>query len=215
MTIEARYSPGEEIANSLTHGIGILLSIGGLGVLTAFASVFGNARHIVGVSIFGFTMVLLYTSSTLYHSIPIPRVKSILRLIDHSAIFLLIAGTYTPFTLITLQGPWGWTLFGIVWTVAAAGIIFQTNLIQRFPIISVVLYILMGWVVVVAIKPLMERIAPGGLALLFGGGVSYTFGVLFYAWRNLPYHHAVWHLFVLGGTVLHYFAVLLFVIPVS
>ncbi len=214
MTIQMRYSPGEEIANSLTHGIGILLSIGGLGVLTAFASVFGSARHIVGVSIFGFTMVLLYTSSTLYHSIPIPRVKSILRLIDHSAIFLLIAGTYTPFTLITLQGPWGWTLFGIVWAVAAAGIIFQTNLILRYPIISVVLYILMGWVVIVAIKPLTERIAPGGLALLFGGGMSYTFGVLFYAWRKLPYHHAIWHLFVLGGTVLHFFAILLFVIPV-
>ena len=213
MTIQMRYSPGEEIANSLTHGIGILLSIGGLGVLTAFASVFGSARHIVGVSIFGFTMVLLYTSSTLYHSIPIPRVKSILRLIDHSAIFLLIAGTYTPFTLITLQGPWGWTLFGIVWAVAAAGIIFQTNLILRYPIISVVLYILMGWVVIVAIKPLTERIAPGGLALLFGGGMSYTFGVLFYAWRKLPYHHAIWHLFVLAGSVLHYFAILLYVIP--
>lgn len=210
-----RYSIGEEIANSVTHGVGIILSVMGLGILTAFASVFGTARHIVAVSIFGMSLFLLYTSSTLYHSIPLPKVKQILRLIDHSAIFLLIAGTYTPFTLITLQGSWGWTLFGIVWGIAVFGIVFQNSLIKRFPIISVVLYLAMGWVVIIAIKPLMASISPNGLLLLFAGGLSYTLGVVFYAWHKLPYHHAIWHLFVLAGSTCHYFAILLYVIPVT
>ena len=209
----ARYSFREELANSVTHGIGALLSIGGLAVLIGFASQRGNAWHITTCSIFGSTLILLYVASTLYHSIPLPRTKSILRLVDHSAIYLLIAGTYTPFMLVNLRGPWGWSLFGAVWGIAVAGIILKTTSFGRIAGISSALYLAMGWVVVVAIKPLLGAIEPGGLLLLLLGGLAYTGGVVFYAWKKLPYSHAIWHLFVMTGSALHFFAILFYVIP--
>ena len=210
-----RYSIGEEIANSVTHGVGVVLSIGGLAVLTAFASVLGNAWHIVSSSIYGATLILLYASSTLYHSIQLPRVKHILQVIDHSAIFLLIAGTYTPFTLVTLRGAWGWTIFGVVWGLAVTGIIFQVTRLRKWPVISLALYVGMGWAVIVATKPLLAAIDPRGLLLLLLGGLSYTAGIVFYVWRRLPYHHAIWHIFVLAGSAFHFFAILFYVIPLA
>ena len=209
-----RYSFSEEIANSVIHGIGIVLAIGGLGVLTAFASVYGNAWHIVSCSVFGATLVILYTSSTLYHSIQLPRAKTVLRILDHSAILLLIAGTYTPFTLVNLRGPWGWSLFSIVWGLAFLGIIFRVTILRRRMTVFFLLYLIMGWLVVVAFKSMLASIATGGLVLLLLGGVVYTIGIGFYAWRRLPYNHAIWHVFVLIGSVLHFFAVLFYVIPI-
>jgi len=204
---------GEEIAHGVTHGLGIALSIAGLAVLVAFASLRGNARHVVACSIFGATLILLYSASTLYHSIPMPRVKNALRVLDHCAIYLLIAGTYTPFTLIVLRGAWGWTLLAVVWGLAILGILFKLKTTGRHGVLSTVLYIALGWCIVVAAGPLVHRLAPGGLVLLVLGGLSYTAGIAFYAWRRLPYHHAVWHLFVLAGSAFHFFAVLFYVIP--
>jgi hemolysin III len=209
------YSIKEEIANSITHGVGLILSIAGLGVLIAFASRLGNAWHVVSCTIFATTLILQYTFSTLYHSIQLPRAKSVMRILDHSAIFLLIAGSYTPFMLVNLRGTWGWTLFGIVWTLALLGVLFQVSLLRRWEGISLALYIGMGWVVVVAIKPMLGAVAPGGLILLLLGGLAYTSGVVFYRWKSLSYNHAIWHGFVLAGSILHYFAVLFYVIPLA
>jgi hemolysin III len=213
-TRTSRYTLGEEIANSITHGVGGLLAIAGLVVLTTFAALRGSAWHVVACTIFGATMVLLYAISTLYHAIQHPRAKAVLRVLDHSAIFLLIAGTYTPFTLVNLRGPWGWSLFGVIWGLALLGIVFQIGLLRR-PVISVLLYIAMGWTVLVAMKPLIGAVATGGIVLLVSGGLAYTVGIVFYASRQLPYGHAVWHLFVLAGSVLHFFAILFYVVPVA
>jgi len=209
------YSVGEEIANSVTHGIGALLSIGGLAVLVGFASLRGNAWHITSCSIYGSTMILLYVASTLYHSIPIPSIKGILRQIDHSAIYLLIAGTYTPFMLVNLRGSWGWSLFGIVWGIAVLGIVLKATSYGRLPGISLALYLAMGWIVIIAIKPMFAVIDQGGLLLLLLGGLAYTGGVVFYVWKKLPYSHAIWHLFVMAGSCFHFFAILFYVIPSS
>jgi len=214
------YSQGEEIANSVTHGVGIVLAIAGLSVLTSFASVFGTAWHIVSCSIYGATQILLYTASTLYHSITHPRAKAILRVLDHSSIFLLIAGTYTPFTLVNLRGPWGWTIFGIVWALALIGISLQAFLMRRTwmrrkAIWTTLPYIAMGWVAIIGIKPVFESIAPGGIVLLVAGGLAYTVGSIFYVWKRLPFNHAIWHLFVLAGSAFHFFAVLFYVIPLA
>jgi len=211
----ARYSTAEEIANSITHGVGLLLAMAGLATLVAFAVLRGTAWHIVGCSIFGATLVLSYLTSTLYHSIPSVRAKSILRIFDHCAIFLLIAGTYTPLMLVNLRGPWGWSILGVVWGIATLGIVFKVTMLRKWTVVSVVLYVAMGWVVVVATKPLLSAVAPGGLLLLLLGGLAYTGGVIFYGLRRMPYHHAVWHLFVLAGSVLHFFAVLFYVIPIA
>ena len=214
-TIAPQYSIGEEIANSVTHGVGLILAIAGLAVLTAFASRLGNAWHVVSCAIFATTLILQYTFSTLYHSIQLPRAKSVMRVLDHSAIFLLIAGTYTPFMLVNLRGTWGWTLFGIVWTLALLGVLFQVSLLRRWQGISLALYIGMGWVIVIAIKPMLVSVAPGGLILLLLGGLAYTSGVVFYLWDRLRYNHAIWHGFVLAGSILHFFAVLFYVIPLA
>lgn len=214
MTAEhQQYTLGEEIANSITHGIGAALSAAGLVILVVVAALNGDAWHVVSCAIYGASMIMLYTASTLYHSFQNPKIKHAMRILDHSSIYLLIAGTYTPFTLISLRGPWGWSLFGVIWGLALTGIIFKLYFTGRFNKISTVIYVLMGWIAVIAIKPMIEIVPFGGLALLFGGGLSYTFGVIFYVWKKLPYHHAVWHLFVLGGTVLHFFAILFFVLP--
>lgn len=212
---ESRYTVGEEIANSVTHGLGALGSLVGLVVLVARSAMYGTAWHVVGTAVFGATLVVLYGASTLYHSIPRPRAKAVLRVIDHCAIFLLIAGSYTPFTLVNLRGPWGWSLLGVVWGAALAGIVLTVVGGGRWPLLAVGLYVVMGWSVLVAIKPMIEAVAPGGLVLLAAGGVAYTVGIAFYAWRRLPYGHAVWHLFVLAGSALHFFAVLCYVIPIS
>jgi len=210
-----RYSLGEEIANSVTHGVGVFLSIAGLVILVIFATLYGNAWHIVACSVFGATLILSYTASTLYHSIQLPGAKYVLRILDHAAIFLLIAGTYTPFMLVNLNGPWGWSLFGIIWGLAILGIAFQTTMLRRCTSVSVALYVAMGWAVVIAIKPLLASVATGGLVLLILGGIAYTAGVGFYVWRRLPYNHMIWHIFVLAGSILHFFAVLFYVIPIA
>ncbi len=206
------YSRAEEIASSLSHALGIVLGIAGLAVLAAFATLHGGTSRIVSVSIYGATLILLFTASTLYHAVPNPRAKPILRVLDHSAIFLLIAGTYTPFALISLRGPWGWSLFAIVWTLAIIGIALELRHVRN-RVVAALLYLGMGWVGIVAIKPMLANIEPGGLWLLFAGGLCYTLGVPFYLWKRLPYNHALWHLFVLAGSVLQFFSVLLYVLP--
>jgi hemolysin III len=208
-----RYSKGEEIANSITHGIGVLLAIGGLVVLVVFAALYGNVWHIVSCSIFGGALILLYLASTLYHAVQHPEVKPILRILDHSAILVLIAGTYTPITLVSLRGPWGWTLFGVIWGLAVLGILIETTRLRRFRAGMLWLYVIMGWAVVAAVKPMLHNVGTGGLWLLLAGGLAYTSGITFYLWNRLPYNHAIWHVFVLAGSTLHYFAVLLYIIP--
>ena len=203
-----QYTVREEIANSVTHGIGILLSIAGMALLIVFATMYGNAWHIVSFSIFGSTLIFLYLASTLYHSLPNPSIKMIFKRIDHSAIFLLIAGTYTPFTLIHMRGAWGWTIFGIIWALALAGIILKIFTVNRFRKSSLILYIAMGWLCVIAFKEMITKIPALSLTLLMIGGIFYTSGVVFYAWKKLPYGHAIWHLFVLSGSTLHFLAVL-------
>ena len=210
---EKLYTLGEEIAHAVTHGLGVVLAIAGLMVLVAYSTRYGDSWHIVGSAIFGSTLVLMYTASTLYHSIPLPRARKVLRIIDHTMIYFLIAGSYTPFTLVTLHGPWGWTLFGITWGLALAGVVFKLFATGRFQKLSLAIYLAMGWCVIVAIRPLIETLATGGLVLLVIGGLCYTGGVAFYVWERLRYHHAIWHAFVLAGSVFHYFAVLLYVIP--
>ena len=211
--VTPRYSLGEEIANSVTHGVGILLAIIGLAVMTAFAARNGNAWHVASSAIFGATLILCFTASTLYHSIPFERAKRMLRVFDHSAVFLLIAGTYTPFMLIGVPGPWGWSILGAVWALAILGIVLKLVLHGRLHGLSVALYLAMGWLVVIATKPLLENVGTGGMAFLAGGGLAYTVGVIFYKWRRLRYHHAIWHGFVLLGGALHYFGVLFYLIP--
>jgi hemolysin III len=201
----------EEAANSLTHGLGLLLAPPGLAVLAVSASRIGDARAVVGCVVFGATLVVLYASSTLYHAVQASPAKRVLRALDHSAIFLLIAGTYTPFTLVSLRGPWGWSLFGVVWGLAVAGITLRLALRRRPTALFVALYLAMGWCVVVAARPLVAAVPPGGIALLVAGGLAYSGGVVFYLWRRLPYHHALWHVFVLAGSAFHYAAVLRYV----
>ncbi|WP_316365606.1 PAQR family membrane homeostasis protein TrhA [Candidatus Thiodiazotropha sp. CDECU1] len=210
---DSAYSLGEEIAHAVTHGIGIVLSIAGLVVLVAFASLYGNAWHITSSSIYGATLILLYTASTLYHGIPQPRVKRVLQRIDHAAIFMLIAGTYTPYTLVNLRGEWGWTLFGLVWGFAILGVLLETLVKQRIKWLSLSLYLGLGWLAIIAIKPLIDNVATGGLVLLLAGGLCYSLGVVFYLWKRLAYHHAVWHLFVMAGSLLHFFSILFYVLP--
>jgi hemolysin III len=206
------WSPGEEVAHSVTHGVGLLAAIAGLVVLVMMAAATGDAWRITACAIYASTLVLLYASSTLYHALSATRARPVLRMLDHSAIFLLIAGTYTPFALVSLRGPWGWTLLGIVWGLALLGIAAKAAFGARWPVISTALYIGMGWVVLVAAKPLVERVPPGAIALLVAGGLAYTGGVAFYAWTRLRYGHAIWHLFVIAGSVCHYVAVLLYVV---
>jgi len=201
------YGVGEEIAHSVTHGIGIILGIAGLAVLTIYAARYGGIRHIVSGSIFGAMLIVLYSASTLYHGIRHPRAKQILRICDHCSIYLLIAGTYTPFTLVCLQGVWGWSLFGLVWGLTALGIALQFTPLRRVKAVRVVLYLTMGWAAAFAIQPLIDAVPLKVLTLIIAGGIAYTSGIVFYLWRRLPYHHAIWHVFVLSGSVLHFLAV--------
>jgi len=206
------FSLTEEIWHAITHGIGLGLSIAGLVILVVFSSIHGTALSITSVAIFGSALIILYGSSTLYHAITHTKVKKIFQQLDHASIYVLIAGTYTPITLLTLEGTWGWSIFAVVWSSALLGIILKMFYPGRFERFSLILYLLMGWMIVIAMQPLMESMESGGLWLLLAGGLSYTFGVIFYVWDNLPFNHAIWHLFVLGGSVLHYLMILLYVI---
>ncbi len=209
-----QYTVAEEIANSVTHGIAAILSIAGLAVMVGYAVHCGACPvTITSVSIFGASMFILYTASTLYHAIPIRRVKGILRLMDHAAIFLLIAGSYTPFCLVTLGGTEGLLICIAEWTIAVVGIVFQRQLIRRSEWLNVALYVAMGWMVVLAIDTLLAELPTAGLVYLVMGGLSYTFGVIFYLWDRLPFNHAIWHVFVFLGTFLQFLSVLLYVIP--
>lgn len=210
----ANYTVGEEIANAVTHGVAALLSIAGLCVLVAFAASYsGSALVVTAVAIFGASMVCLYTASTLYHAIPNIRAKKVLQVLDHAMIYILIAGSYTPFCLVTLKGWVGITLCCAVWAIAIAGVSLQKILLKRSDWINCLLYLVMGWLVVLAMDPLISALPEGGLWLLVLGGVAYSVGVIFYIWESLPYGHAVWHVFVFLGTVLQFFSVLLYVIP--
>lgn len=207
------YSFGEHLADAVTHGLGVLLSIIGLVVLLVRAAQYGDIWHIVACSVFGATLVMMYSASTLYHSIPLPRARRVLRIIDHSLIYFLIAGTYTPFTLVTLHGPWGWSLFGFIWGLAIIGVGLKIFTTGRYEKISLGVYLMMGWCAIIAVKPLFNRLDTGGLILLAAGGLTYSGGVAFYVWERLRYHHAIWHLFVLAGSVLHWFTVYFYVVP--
>ena len=197
----------EEVWNSVTHGTGALLSVAALVILVLYAVWSADPWRIVGASIFGASLVFLYVASTLYHAIPNARAKRILHSLDHVGIYLLIAGTYTPFLLVSLRGPWGWSLFGFMWGAALLGCVFKIFFVGRWKKASTLLYVAMGWTVVIAIKPALAAVP--GWALLFAliGGLFYTAGAGFYLWRRLPYHHAIWHCFVLAGSASHFFAV--------
>lgn len=210
----AQYTVGEEIANAVTHGVAALLSIAGLAVLVAFAVLYsGSPKVVAAVSIFGASMVFLYTASTLYHSIPNPRAKKVLQYLDHSMIYVLIAGSYTPFCLITLQGYTGIALLCAVWLIAIAGISLQAVLLHKADWINCLLYLSMGWLAVFVIDPLVSTLDSTGLALLVAGGLAYTVGVVFYVFERIPFSHAIWHTFVFAGTTLQFFSVLFYVIP--
>ncbi|RUO79944.1 hemolysin III [Idiomarina tyrosinivorans] len=213
MTKDKAYTVMEEVAHALTHGIGAALSIGALVVMLVWSVAYGNAWHVVAASIYGASLILLYTASTLYHAFPWPRVKYFFQQLDHAAIFVLIAGTYTPFALINLRGAWGWSLLGVVWGIAILGVVLELVMKERKKALSLTLYLTLGWMALVAIKPMLDNVDTGGLLLLLAGGLSYTVGVIFYVWKSLPYHHAIWHLFVLAGSVFHFFSIFYYVLP--
>ena len=203
----------EEIANVLTHGAGAVASLAGAAVLVTVAALGGDAWKVVGSAVFGTTLVLLYTASTLYHAARSPVARARLKVLDHCAIYLLIAGSYTPFTLIGLRGGWGWSLFGVIWGLAVAGTVFKLFFTGRFPRLSTAVYVAMGWLAVVAIGPMVQRLPAATLAWMVAGGLIYTAGTVFYHSRRIPYAHAIWHLFVLGGSACHFAAVLTQVLP--
>jgi hemolysin III len=206
--LDSEYSFGEEIANSITHAIAAGMSIAALVVLIAQAVSHGDAWHVVSFSIFGATLIMLYMSSTLYHAIPLPRAKRILKTLDHSAIFLLIAGTYTPFMLVSLRDTVGWTVFGVVWLLAVAGVILKCCFVYRFKRLSLTIYLGMGWLCVLIGRDMYATLSGASLIFLALGGLAYTLGVIFYVWDRLPYNHAIWHLFVITGSTMHFFSVL-------
>jgi hemolysin III len=203
----------EEIANSVTHGVGAALSVAALTLLVTLATFHGDVWHLVSVSVYGTSLVLLYFASTLYHGLQHPKLKQIFQMLDHAAIYLLIAGTYTPFLLVNMRGVWGWSLFVVIWAMAIGGILFHLRCGERFPKVSLGGYLVMGWLCVIALPEMVETVGEDGMLLVFLGGVSYTVGVIFYVWQRLPYNHAIWHLFVLGGSIAHFFAVLWHVLP--
>lgn len=206
------FSKEEEIANAITHGLGALLSIAALVILIVAASLHGTAWHVVSFTLFGATMVLLYTSSTFVHALPAGRAKHVFEILDHSSIYFFIAGTYTPFLFLAVKGTLGWTLFGIVWGAAIGGTVFKAFFVNKFLHISTILYLILGWLIVLVWKPLTQFISQGGIDLLVIGGLLYSIGAVFYVWRGFKYHHMVWHIFVLLGTTAHFFAVLIYLI---
>lgn len=207
------FTKREEIVNAFIHGVGAALSVAALVILIVSATLNGSTLHVVSFTLFGSTMTLLYLSSTLAHAFSPGRAKRLFEIFDHASIYLFIAGTYTPITLHVIGGTWGWTLFGIVWGCALVGTVFKAYFVDRFLYTSTLLYVLMGWLVVLAWGPLTQRMPADGFTLLLAGGISYTLGTVFYVWRAFPYHHAVWHVFVLAGSACHYFAILFFTLP--
>jgi len=207
------YTRGEELANWLTHGFGLVFSVAGLTLLIVFSSLRGDAWHVVSFTVFGLSLLFLYTASTLYHSWRGKRGARLLLKLDHAAIFVLIAGTYTPFLLVSLRGAWGWSLFGVIWGLCGAGAVFQLIFGDRFRTTSTLAYLFLGWLIVVALKPMIVAVPAGALWLLLAGGLCYTVGTIFYRWQRLRYHHAFWHTFVLAGSTCHFLAVLLFLLP--
>jgi hemolysin III len=206
----------EEIANAITHGIGLLLSIGGGISLITLAARHASAHEIISAAVFASTLVVMYVASTLYHAIPYPRAKRGLKVFDHCAIFLLIAGTYTPFTIVALKGTLGWSLFGIVWGLAVLGIVFKLFFSGKMRLLSTMTYVFMGWIAIVAVVPISRALQPAALYWLIAGGIAYTAGTLFYHNRRIPYSHAIWHVFVLAGSVSHFIAILLqFTLPAA
>lgn len=202
------YTIREEIAHTITHGISAVISLIGLIVLVALAVTAGDVWRIISFSIYGTTLVLLFSASTLYHGIQQPRLKRIFQICDHAAIFLVIAGTYTPFLLVSLRGRLGWTLMAVVWGIALLGVAFKILFIHRFQRLSVLVYVLMGWLSVVAINELLASVPATGLIWLAVGGAAYTIGIIFLAWKRIPYNHTIWHFFVMAGSLCHYFAIL-------
>jgi hemolysin III len=205
-----RYSFKEELFNSITHGVGALFSIAALVVLVAFSSIKGDVWRIVSFSIYGATLFLLYLFSTLYHSICVEKAKKVLRVFDHASIYLLIAGSYTPIALVAMRGTWGWSIFAVVWSLALLGIVLNIISIEKTKKLSTVLYVLMGWLIIVAIKPMLQMVPHGLFVCLLIGGLIYTLGVIFYLCRKIPFNHGIWHLFVLGGSVIHYLGFLFY-----
>lgn len=206
--MERRYYRSTQIANTLTPAIGFLLSIPGLVVLLDHAVNRGTDWHVVSFAIYGASLVVSYAVFTLYHIFKFHRRwGKLFKILDHSTIYLLIAGTYTPFTLVCLRGHWGWTLFGAVWGLTVFGVLFKTFFVHRFKVAAPLLYLAMGWLIIFAIKPATELIPAPVLRLLLAGGLFYSLGLIFYAWKRLPFHHAIWHLFVLAGSAFHFFAV--------
>jgi len=203
----------DELWNAITHGLGTVLAIAALSVMVTFAALRGSARHVVGAALFGAMLVLLYLFSTLYHALRPPKAKRVFRVLDHAAIFLLIAGTYTPFVLGPLRGGWGWSLFGVVWGCAVVGVVLKFFFAGRGDVISTIIYLAMGWLVLIAAKPLFAALPLGGIWLLVAGGLCYSFGTIFYLWEKLPFNHAVWHVWVLAGSVCHWVAVFGYVVP--
>ncbi len=204
-------SPGEEIANSVSHGVGLLAAVAAAPILIVGAVQRGGATGVIGASVFAFTVGLLYLTSVLYHALPANRAnraKQVFQVLDHGAIFLLIAGTYTPFTLGVLRGAWGWSLLGLVWSLALVGVVLKATSGVRYPRLSMSLYLAMGWLILIAIKPLWLLMPTEGILWLLAGGIAYTAGAAFYAAERLRYNHFVWHLFVLAGTACHFVAVL-------
>ncbi|GEL08147.1 PAQR family membrane homeostasis protein TrhA [Salisediminibacterium halotolerans] len=208
MAYTHRFSKKEEVANALIHGIGMVLSVVGLVVLITVASVEGTAAHVISFTLFGVTMMLLYTSSTLVHSFPEGKAKDVFEILDHASIYFFIAGTYTPFLFTAVPGALSWTLFGIIWGLAIVGTVLKIFFVKKFLFLSTLLYIILGWMIVFAWDPLVANVQNNGLFLLILGGVLYTGGAVFYVWRGFQYHHAIWHVFVLGGSISHFFAVL-------
>ncbi len=203
----------EELVNSITHGVGAALGIAGTVVAIVWAALYGDAYSVVSASIYGAMLIILYTMSTLYHALTNKTAKRVFRIFDHCSIFLLIAGTYTPFTLGPLRGALGWTIFGIIWGMTALGVVLKSVNLEKFKVFSMICYIAMGWMIIIAIKPLLDAMGWTAMWLLIAGGISYTVGVIFFSMKA-PYMHGVWHLFVLGGSILHYFAILFYALPV-
>ncbi len=205
----------EEIANSITHGVGLVFSLAGFIVLLILAFTHGDGWHIVGCGVYGLTLVALYTASTLYHSFQKPRLKHLFCTVDQVAIYLLIAGTYTPFMLVNLRGFWGWTLLTLVWTLAICGIVCRIVWAERSKGVMVAIYVAIAWMAIIAVKPIFTLVPLGGLAWIGAGGLAYMTGLIFFAWHRLPFNHTIWHLFVMAGSGCHYFAVMFYVLPVK
>ena len=213
MSNNDNYKLKEEVASSISHGIGAALGIAALVILVVFAAVKGDPWRVVSFSIYGTSLVILYLASTFYHAFRKPSIKQVFKIFDHASIYILIAGTYTPFTLVTIRGPWGWTLFGIIWGLAIFGVIFKAIFINRFKLISTILYATMGWFIVIAIKQVIISLETMGVFWLLIGGLAYTGGIYFYLNDKIKYNHSIWHLFVLAGSICHFFSILFYVLP--